>query len=72
VVLKPSTGLLPTNNLIAQLALSESGESVETVFVDGEPILLDGRVMKIDEDALLDALSSLGPRISTVVNTSSH
>ena len=72
VVLKPSTGLLPTNNLIAQLALSESGESVETVFVDGEPILLDGRVMKIDEDALLEALSSLGPRIATVVNTSFH
>jgi len=72
VVLKPSTGLLPTNNLIAQLALSESGESVETVFVDGEPILLDGRVMKIDEDALLEALSSLGPRISAVVNSSSH
>jgi 5-methylthioadenosine/S-adenosylhomocysteine deaminase len=72
VVLKPSTRLLPANNLIAQLALSESGESVETVFVDGELILLNGRVTKIDEDALLDALSSLRPRISTVGNASFH
>jgi 5-methylthioadenosine/S-adenosylhomocysteine deaminase len=72
VVLKPSTDLLPTNNLIAQLALSESSESVETVFVDGAPILLNGRVTKIDEDALLKALSSLGPRISAAVNTLFH
>src|SRR5947207_13084265 len=72
VVLKPSTGLLPTNNLIAQLALSKSGESGETVFVDGEPILLDGLVMKMDEDALLEAISSVRPRSSTVVNTSFH
>jgi 5-methylthioadenosine/S-adenosylhomocysteine deaminase len=72
VVLKPSTSLLPLNNLTAQLALSESGESVETVFVDGAPILLNGRVTKIDEDALLKALSSLGPRISAAVYTSFH
>jgi 5-methylthioadenosine/S-adenosylhomocysteine deaminase len=72
VVLKPSTALVPPNNLTAQLALSESGESVDTVFVDGAPVLLNGRVTKIDEAALLEALSSLGPRISAVVNTSFH
>jgi len=72
VVLKPSTGLLPANNLTAQLALSAGGESVETVFVDGAPILLNGRITKIDEVALLEALSSLGPRISAAVNTSFH
>jgi len=72
VVLKPSTSLLPLNNLTAQIALSESGESVETVFIDGAPILLNGRVTKVDEDALLKALSSLGPRISAAVNTSFH
>ena len=68
VVLKPSTGLLPANNLTAQLALSEGGESVETIFVDGEPILLNGHFTKIDEEALLEALSSFRPRITAVVN----
>jgi 5-methylthioadenosine/S-adenosylhomocysteine deaminase len=72
VVLKSSTALLPPNNLIAQLALSESGESIETVFVDGTPILHSGRLTKIDEDALLKTLSSMGTRISAVINTSSH
>jgi 5-methylthioadenosine/S-adenosylhomocysteine deaminase len=70
VVLKLSTSLLPANNLTAQLALSEGGESIETVFVDGEPILLNGRFTKIDEDAVLEALSSFTPRIAAIINAS--
>jgi 5-methylthioadenosine/S-adenosylhomocysteine deaminase len=66
VVLRRSTHLLPANNLVAQLALGETGESVETVIIDGEPILLNGRLTKIDEDAVLDGLSAFTPRIAAV------
>ena len=64
IILKPSTVLLPANDLIAQLSLCESGDSVETVFIDGEPVMSDKRLSKIDEDALLAELSSLRPRIA--------
>jgi cytosine/adenosine deaminase-related metal-dependent hydrolase len=64
IILKPSTVLLPANDLIAQLALCESGDSVETVFVDGERVMSDKRLSKIDEDALLGELLSLRPRIA--------
>jgi cytosine/adenosine deaminase-related metal-dependent hydrolase len=70
VVLNRSTSFLPANKLTAQLALSEGGESIETVFVDGEPVLLNGRFTKIDEAAVLEALSSFTPRIAAIVNAS--
>jgi len=63
VILNPRTSLLTVNNLLSQLALSENGESVETVFVDGKAVLLEGRVQTLQEADILARLSCLAPRI---------
>ncbi|HUK39408.1 MAG TPA: amidohydrolase family protein [Candidatus Acidoferrales bacterium] len=63
VILNPGTSLLPRNNIIGQLALSENGRSVETVFVDGKPVLMDGRLQTIQDKDILSKLDALGPRI---------
>ena len=68
VVLNPKISLLPANNLINQIALGENGESVESVFVDGTPVLLNGRVETVNETDVLAALASLTPRIRQARN----
>jgi 5-methylthioadenosine/S-adenosylhomocysteine deaminase len=68
VVLNPKISLLPVNDLINQIALGENGESVESVFVDGTPVLLNGRVETVNETDLLAALASLAPRIQQARN----
>jgi 5-methylthioadenosine/S-adenosylhomocysteine deaminase len=45
--------LVPLYDAIAQLVLSEQGQSVETVVVDGEVVLQDGRCTRIDEASVL-------------------
>jgi 5-methylthioadenosine/S-adenosylhomocysteine deaminase len=68
VVLNPKISLLPTNDIINQIALGENGESVESVFVDGTPVLLNGRVEAVNETDILAALASLAPRIRQARN----
>ena len=63
VIINPGTSLLPQNNLISQLALSENGKSVETVFVDGKPVVLEGQLQTVQEKEILTQLSALAPRI---------
>ena len=63
VILNPSSSLLPLNNLIDQLALSENGASVESVLVDGKPVMWERRIQTIDEESLRTQVSSLQPRI---------
>ncbi|MGH7773198.1 MAG: amidohydrolase family protein [Candidatus Binatia bacterium] len=64
VILNPSVSLLPMNALIDQLVLCENGESVESVFVDGKPVMLNKRLTTVDEEAILAKLASLRPRIA--------
>jgi len=64
VILNPSSSLLPLNNLTDQLALAENGDSVETVLVDGKPVMWERRILSIDEESLRAQVSSLHPRIS--------
>ena len=64
VILNPSSSLLPLNNLTDQLALAENGNSVETVLVDGKPVMWERRILSIDEESLRAQVSSLHPRIS--------
>ena len=63
VILNPFNSLFPLNDVVAQLALCENGNSVESVFVDGKSVLLKGKLKTVNEKALLGALSSLQPRI---------
>jgi len=69
VILSPSTSLTPMNDLVNQLVLCESGHSVETVFVNGAPVMLQGRIQSVDEGDILKKLSTLGPRIREAQRT---
>lgn len=43
----------PLNDPLRQLVYNETGAGLDTVFVDGEPVMREGRLTRIDEDALL-------------------
>ena len=64
VILNPSISLCPMNDLVAELALCEHGDSVETVLVDGRPIMMEKKIMVADEQAVRERLVSLQPRIA--------
>ena len=64
VILNPSISLCPMNDLMGELALCEHGDSVETVLVDGRPIMMEKKIMVADEQAVRERLFSLQPRIA--------
>ena len=53
--------LQPLNDPIRQLVYSECGRAVETVIVDGEVVIDQGRSCRIDEEALFEAVARLMP-----------
>jgi cytosine/adenosine deaminase-related metal-dependent hydrolase len=65
VILNPGTSLTPLNNIINQLVLGENDKAVETVFVDGKAIVLEGQIQTVDEDNILARIGALAPRINT-------
>jgi 5-methylthioadenosine/S-adenosylhomocysteine deaminase len=68
MILNPSISLTPRNVLIDQLALCENGASVESVFIDGNPVLLDRKITGIDEMAMRAELAALEPKIARARN----
>jgi cytosine/adenosine deaminase-related metal-dependent hydrolase len=68
VILKPSPAFLPMNELISQLVLCENGSSVDGVFVDGKPVLLNGRILTIEEHDIQLAVSTVSERFRQVRN----
>jgi 5-methylthioadenosine/S-adenosylhomocysteine deaminase len=56
-----SPTFLPRTNLANHLVYGEDGSSVRRVIVDGEVLVRDGRVLSVDEDALLDEVRELMP-----------
>jgi 5-methylthioadenosine/S-adenosylhomocysteine deaminase len=63
LVLNPATSLMPLNNLINQIVLGQSDKSVETVFVDGKPIVLNGKTQTLEENNILGRINALAPRV---------
>jgi 5-methylthioadenosine/S-adenosylhomocysteine deaminase len=53
--------LQPLNDPIRQLVYSESGRGVETVIVDGEVLIDQGRSCRVDEEALVEEVKRLMP-----------
>jgi 5-methylthioadenosine/S-adenosylhomocysteine deaminase len=43
----------PLNDVVAQLAFCENGSDVETVIVNGEVVVDNGRLTKVDEEEVL-------------------
>lgn len=50
---------LPYNSAARQLVYTEAGRGVETVIVDGRPVIQDRKVTSIDEDALRREVADL-------------
>jgi cytosine/adenosine deaminase-related metal-dependent hydrolase len=55
---RDSYALAADNNLPVQLVYCETGASVDTVFVDGEVVVRDGRCTRVDEQALYREVSA--------------
>jgi guanine deaminase len=53
--------LQPLNDPIRQLVYSECGRGVETVIVEGEVVIDQGRACRVDEEALLETVARLMP-----------
>jgi 5-methylthioadenosine/S-adenosylhomocysteine deaminase len=69
IILNPSSSLLPLNNVTDQLALAENGDSVESVLVDGKPIMWERRIATVDEENIRAHISALKPRIERAHET---
>ena len=53
----------PLNDVRNHLVYCENGSSVETVIVNGEIMVEDGRLTRVDEEALMDELRDMMPAI---------
>ncbi|PPR19607.1 MAG: Atrazine chlorohydrolase [Alphaproteobacteria bacterium MarineAlpha10_Bin2] len=58
-----NANFVPLNDARKHLVYSENGSSVETVIVDGEIVVRDGLLTRVDEDALLDEFRALAPEL---------
>jgi 5-methylthioadenosine/S-adenosylhomocysteine deaminase len=56
-----SVNFAPLNDIRNHLVYCENGSSIETVMVNGEVVVQDGRLTKVDEKALLAELRALMP-----------
>jgi 5-methylthioadenosine/S-adenosylhomocysteine deaminase len=63
-VLSPSPSLIPKNDVVAELALCENGGSVESVFINGKPVMLRKEITSIDEEGILARVASMKSRIA--------
>ena len=62
----------PLNNMVNQLVYSANRHEVDFVMVDGEPILAEGRLTRVDEDRLLDEIRAAHARIEPLLTASEH
>jgi hypothetical protein len=60
----------PLNNVLNQLVYAANRHEVDFAMVDGEPILAQGRLTRVDEDRLLDEISEAHARIKFLLDAS--
>jgi guanine deaminase len=60
----------PRNNLLHQLVFCEHGESVDTVIVDGNPVVERGRITSVNEEAILDEVRGREEEIKDMIRRS--
>jgi cytosine/adenosine deaminase-related metal-dependent hydrolase len=63
VLLKPGIRLRPLNDIVHQLVFCEAGQSVDTVFVDGKIVLEGGRLVGVDEQALIRRVEPISKKM---------
>jgi 5-methylthioadenosine/S-adenosylhomocysteine deaminase len=57
----------PLNDVMSQLAFCENGSSVDTVIVDGEVVVEDGRLKKLDEKEVLTLATKARERLNPAI-----
>ena len=60
----------PLNNPVHQLVCAACRHDVDFVMVDGEPILQDGKLTRVDEDRLLDEIREAHARLEPLISES--
>jgi len=60
----------PLNNVLNQLVYAANRHEVDFVMVNGEKVLVDGRLTLVDEDRLLDEISEAHARIKPFLDAS--
>jgi cytosine/adenosine deaminase-related metal-dependent hydrolase len=63
VLLKPGLQLRPLTDIVHQLVFCEAGQSVDTVFVDGNIVLEGGRLTRVDEPSLLKRVQPISEKM---------
>jgi hypothetical protein len=63
VLLKPGLRLRPLRDIVHQLVFCESGQSVDTVLVDGKVVVEGGRLTLVDENALLQKVEPISRKM---------
>jgi 5-methylthioadenosine/S-adenosylhomocysteine deaminase len=63
VILNPDIRLQPMNNVIHQLVYCEGGYSVDTVLVDGKMVVKNGRLVSVDEKALVREVEPISAKM---------
>ena len=63
VLLKPSLRLRPLRDIVHQLVFCEAGQSVDTVLVDGKLVLKGGRLIGVDEEALIRRVEPISKKM---------
>jgi len=53
-----SIPFVPLNDPLRQLVFNETGANLASVFVDGEPVLEQGRLTRVDETSLLEEIAA--------------
>lgn len=60
----------PRNDLLNQLVYAANRKEVDFVMVDGETVMSGGRLMRVDEDKLLDEIAEAHSRIEPLIAAS--
>jgi 5-methylthioadenosine/S-adenosylhomocysteine deaminase len=63
VLLKPSLRLRPLRDVVHQLVFCEAGQSVDTVLVDGKVVVESGRLIGVDEKALIRRVEPISKKM---------
>lgn len=58
---------VPLNDALRQLVFNEGGASLSAVFVDGEPVMQDGRLTRVDEPALFAEIGEAWHELAPVL-----
>jgi 5-methylthioadenosine/S-adenosylhomocysteine deaminase len=58
---------VPLNDPLRQLVYSETGAGLDMAFVGGEPVLMDGRLTRVDEAALFDEIQAEHTKLKPLI-----